>query len=390
MTRDGDDSSQRKRWPSFLLCGLCGGSYQGPDSAPTCTLNSDQRRANQVNRNIEKSLREERERTARDVKLLLLGAGESGKSTIVKQMQIIHRTGYNEEDCLKYKPVVYSNTVQSMVAIIRAMGKLSIPFSSPEKEEAARQFFRLAQDHAERESRDLSEQFWQTIRDLWDDSGIHECYSRSNEYQLNDSAAYYFDSIDRISEPGYIPTEQDILRTRVRTSGIVEIQFSFRRLNFRMFDVGGQRSERKKWIHCFEGVTAIIFCVALSAYDQVLAEDEETNRMHESMQLFESICNNKWFVTTSIILFLNKMDLFEAKIELSPLTKCYPEYAGENTYNEAGRYIQVKFENLNKRKQTKEIYPHFTCATDTTNIQFVFDAVTDVIVKKNLQECGLY
>ena len=84
------------------------------------------------------------------------------------------------------------------------------------------------------------------------------------------------------------------------------------------------------------------------------------------------------------------MDLFEAKIELSPLTKCYPEYAGENTYNEAGRYIQVKFENLNKRKQTKEIYPHFTCATDTTNIQFVFDAVTDVIVKKNLQECGLY
>ena len=47
---------------------------------------------------------------------------------------------------------------------------------------------------------------------------------------------------------------------------------------FRMFDVGGQRSERKKWIHCFEGVTAIIFCVALSGYDLVLAEDEEMNR----------------------------------------------------------------------------------------------------------------
>ena len=45
-----------------------------------------------------------------------------------------------------------------------------------------------------------------------------------------------------------------------------------------MFDVGGQRSERKKWIHCFEGVTAIIFCVALSGYDLVLAEDEEMNR----------------------------------------------------------------------------------------------------------------
>ncbi|KAF1626419.1 Guanine nucleotide-binding protein G(i) subunit alpha-1, partial [Eudyptes filholi] len=106
----------------------------------------------------------------------------------------------------------------------------------------------------------------------------------------------------------------------------------------RMFDVGGQRSERKKWIHCFEGVTAIIFCVALSDYDLVLAEDEEMastlmlkqeiNRMHESMKLFDSICNNKWFTDTSIILFLNKKDLFEEKIKRSPLTICYPEYAG--------------------------------------------------------------
>ena len=95
-----------------------------------------------------------------------------------------------------------------------------------------------------------------------------------------------------------------------------------------MFDVGGQRSERKKWIHCFEGVTAIIFCVALSGYDLVLAEDEEMNRMTESTKLFESICNNKWFVDTSIILFLNKKDLFEEKIRHSPLSVCFPEYKG--------------------------------------------------------------
>ncbi|NXS93212.1 GNAI1 protein, partial [Jacana jacana] len=162
----------------------------------------------------------------------------------------------------------------------------------------------------------------------------------------------------------------------------------------RMFDVGGQRSERKKWIHCFEGVTAIIFCVALSDYDLVLAEDEEMakyegfgsffqlqNRMHESMKLFDSICNNKWFTDTSIILFLNKKDLFEEKIKRSPLTICYPEYAGSNTYEEAAAYIQCQFEDLNKRKDTKEIYTHFTCATDTKNVQFVFDAVTDVIIK---------
>lgn len=64
--------------------------------------------------------------------------------------------------------------------------------------------------------------------------------------------------------------------------------------------------------------------------------------------------------------------------------------SGSNTYEEAAAYIQCQFEDLNRRKDTKEIYTHFTCATDTKNVQFVFDAVTDVIIKHNLKECGLY
>ena len=156
-----------------------------------------------------------------------------------------------------------------------------------------------------------------------------------------------------------------------------------------LFDVGGQRSERKKWIHCFEDVTAIIFCVALSEYDQVLYEDESTNRMHESLRLFDSICNNKWFVNTSIILFLNKKDLFQEKIKRSSLTICFPEYTGPNEFESAAEYIQAQFVAKNK-STAKEIYCHLTCATDTQNVQFVFDAVTDVIITINLKGCGLY
>lgn len=63
---------------------------------------------------------------------------------------------------------------------------------------------------------------------------------------------------------------------------------------------------------------------------------------------------------------------------------------GPNTYEDAAAYIKLKFENQNKQKGTKEIYTHFTCATDTNNIQFVFDAVTDVIIKNNLKDCGLF
>nr|pir probable GTP-binding regulatory protein Gh alpha chain - bovine (fragments) [Bos taurus] len=88
----------------------------------------------------------------------------------------------------------------------------------------------------------------------------------------NDSAAYYLNDLERIAQSDYIPTQQDVLGTRVKTTGIVKTHFTFKDLHFKMFDVGGHGSERKKWIHCFEGVTAIIFCVALSAYDLVLTD----------------------------------------------------------------------------------------------------------------------
>ncbi|XP_065359956.1 G protein alpha i subunit [Calliphora vicina] len=338
-------------------------------------------------KSIDRALREEGERAASEVKLLLLGAGESGKSTIVKQMKIIHESGYSQEECEEYRRVVYSNTIQSLMAIIRAMGHLKIDFADPSKTEIARQFFTYA---SAAEEGILLPELVLLMKKLWSDAGVQQSFSRSREYQLNDSAAYYLNSLDRISQPNYVPTQQDVLRTRVKTTGIVETHFKCKGLYFKMFDVGGQRSERKKWIHCFECVTAIIFCVALSGYDLVLAEDEEMNRMIESLKLFDSICNSKWFVETSIILFLNKKDLFEEKIKRSPLTICFPEYTGSNSFEDAACYIRMKFESLNKRKDQKEIYTHFTCATDTNNVQFVFDAVSDVIIKNNLKECGLF
>lgn len=82
-----------------------------------------------------------------------------------------------------------------------------------------------------------------------------------------------------------------------------------------IFDVGGQRNERKKWIHCFDDVTAVIFVAAISEYDQVLYEESGQNRMYEALDLFDEICNSRWFKDTSMILFLNKKDLFEQKMK---------------------------------------------------------------------------
>lgn len=355
-----------------------------------CATSSEEKRAQEYSKKLDKQLKEDAERAAKDVKLLLLGAGESGKSTIVKQMKIIHQDGYSKEDFVQYRPVVYSNTIQSLGAIIRAMNMLNIQFNDYERyerEQDATRVLEVIQRMKDTEPFDY--QLLSCMKRLWHDSSVQQCFMRSNEYQLNDSAQYFLDQLDRIGSSDFLPSEQDILRTRVKTTGIVEINFSFKNLNFRLFDVGGQRSERKKWIHCFEDVTAIIFCVALSEYDQVLYEDESTNRMHESLRLFDSICNNKWFVNTSIILFLNKKDLFLDKIKRSALTICFPEYTGPNEFDSAAEYIQAQFVAKNK-STAKEIYCHLTCATDTQNVQFVFDAVTDVIITINLKGCGLY
>ncbi|KAF2879625.1 hypothetical protein ILUMI_26538 [Ignelater luminosus] len=326
---------------------------------------------------IYRDLKADGERAASVVKLLLLGEAESGKSTIVKQMKIIYENGYSKEESEQYRSVIYSNTIQSLVAIIRAMERLRLDFADPTCADVAHQFFTRA---SAAEKGELTSELVMLMKKLWSDAGVQLCLSQSREYHLSDSAAYYLNALDRLSLPNYVPTEQDILRTRVRTTGIVETNFSFRDHHFKMIDVGGQRSERKKWIHCFEDVTAIIFCVALSDYDLVLEEDEEMNRMVESMKLFDSICNSKWFMYTSIILFFNKKDLFEEKIIRSPLTICFPEYKGHNTYEEASAYIRMKFENLNKRKDQDVIYSHFTCGTDTNNIEFVFDVVADTVI----------
>ena len=120
------------------------------------------------------------------------------------------------------------------------------------------------------------------VRGLWQDPGVREAVSRSREFQLNDSAVYYFNAIDRMAAAGYMPTDQDILRSRVKTTGITETTFKVGELTYKLFDVGGQRSERKKWIHCFENVTALVFLVSLSEYDQMLYEDESVVSLLDS------------------------------------------------------------------------------------------------------------
>jgi len=346
---------------------------------PGCCAGGDNNpEVEKQNAEINKYLRDEKRKLDKEVKLLLLGAGESGKSTIAKQMKIIHLEGFTTEEKLSYKNIIYNNIIGSMKTLITAAQNFGYTINRQD----------LADTVKGAEVSTFTPDLTDTIKALWKDEGIQQAFARQSEFQLNDSASYYFENLDRIGAKEYVPNEQDVLRSRAKTTGIIETEFVIQKTKFRLVDVGGQRSERKKWMHCFQDVTAVIFCVALSEFDLKLYEDDTTNRMHESLKLFREICNSKWFTDTAVILFLNKKDLFADKIARIDLTVAFPEYTGGKVFDSAVSFVKDKFLAANENPK-KHIYTHVTCATDTDNITVVFNAVKDIILQQILSDTGL-
>ncbi|KAG0378708.1 Guanine nucleotide-binding protein alpha-2 subunit [Mortierella sp. AD032] len=324
-------------------------------------LSVEERDERNISQNIDKGLEEDNRRLKKECKILLLGSGESGKSTIVKQMKVIHQGGYSQEELATYRLTNKANADRILDYRVEA---------DP--------YFTLSADIVN------------AIDSLYHDPITATCMERSSEFYIMDSAPYFFSQVRRLGAEDYTPSVQDVLRARSKTTGISETRFNMGQLSIHMFDVGGQRSERKKWIHCFEAVTSIIFCVALSEYDQVLLEESGQNRMAESLVLFESVINSRWFLRTSIILFMNKIDLFAAKLPKVPLEKFFSDYTGGPDISKAAKYILWRFTQTNRARL--HIYPHMTQATDTLNLFpsiLVFAAVKETILQNALKDSGI-
>lgn len=184
----------------------------------------------------------------------------------------------------------------------------------------------------------------------------------------------------------------------------------------RMFDVGGQRGERRKWIQVFDGITAVIFLVASSEFDMRIREDNETNRLHEALKLFEDVWSSKFLRASGFILFLNKQDVLKEKIERGlRIDKYFPEFENyivgssdgdqNDEFNRARCFVRDKFLDITKKtpdhrkfstgdyvyyenyeNKPRECFWHFTTATDTGNIKKVFDDVHTMIILWNLKD----
>lgn len=202
---------------------------------------------------------------------------------------------------------------------------------------------------------------------------------RANEINISSNYAYFIENAEKLTAPDYVVTPNDLLLCRNKTTGVSELSFRFKTRDFSIIDVGGQRSERRKWIHSFENVNLLLFFTSLSEYDQKLEEDPRVNRMNESLRLFGEIVNSKWFATVPLALILNKRDIFKEKLPQRELKALFPEYEGGPDYDLAIAFIKGRFLSLIKTERT--IFTHVTCATDTNCIGDVFaDLASSILV----------
>lgn len=427
----------------------CFGSSCYGNDYPYYDCPEEARLAKMRNKQITKVLKDYQRQEMKKLKILLLGTGESGKSTITKQMKIIHINGFETSERIEKIKDIRQNIKESIVVILCAMQQLGIELEHSENSAKMEYILNEASD----QSPAITEQFLDYTEELWKDGGVQECYSRSHEYQLIDSAKYFLDNLTEIRQADYIPSDQDILRCRVLTTSIQHIEFEVKDaghpVSFSVFDVGGQQGERKKWIQVFDSVVAILFLADCSSYDQTLREDRTKNRFLEALEIFEQVWKNRFLKNVSILLFMNKMDMLAEKVQkgrhVSCLTDKYPdlfpsyekftpsnseklEFAdayhrpesdgkrrrGSRSGSKSADINQDLIKNavyikhlfmkivkgdivlkpsvqvINKDWHQNHSCEYFyTCAVDTNNIQRVLDGCRTLIIRKHLERFGI-
>jgi len=341
------------------------------------------------NKEIENILKDERKTKESKMKLLLLGTGDAGKSTFAKQMKVIHKEGFTKPELEKFKDILRENCLQAMQKILAACKDWDLEVSKK---------YRPLHDLV-LNATELNEEVALAVQELWKTKSVLQAFDRNNELQLPGGASglpYYVEHACRFAGADYLPTQDDVIRAKLRTTGITEVVFQVGSTEFTMVDVGGQRSERRKWLHCFVDVSAVIFLVAINEYDMVLEEDNRTNRMEESLKLFQKLTGSQWFEETSFILFLNKSDLFRDKIQKRPLKDFFEDYeqfvqgldnaAALDDFDKSCEYIKAQYvEAFNGAR----LYPFVTCAIDTKNCEKIFAAVRDTVISLALAGAGL-
>lgn len=380
-------------------------------------------------RSIENQLEADKEKQLNELTLLLLGSACSGKSTFVKQLRIHYGDGFPDEERMQFINQIHDNISGAANKIIACMKESPIQFDNDNLQMQADDFqirnpltdytemvttvqsaeditpTKGAQCHLTMQCTMLCERFsylnlkckelsaadQKLLLSFWDDLAFQKCYARLLSMAccpktLTPQDVYFCCHMKRILSENYVPTHQDILQVRQPTMGVTEHQFNVDDFIYRVIDVAGQKSQRKKWIHLFENVTVIVFFVALSAFDEKLEEDNQLNSLDDSLQTFHEISYNQYLDKTDFLLFLNKYDLFTEKLKTVKFKTFFRNYEGENSPESCTKYIRELFHQ--RRPGHKQVFTHVLCATDVSLMGGILSQVLNIVAEINFRKTG--
>ncbi|KIK60242.1 hypothetical protein GYMLUDRAFT_244671 [Collybiopsis luxurians FD-317 M1] len=346
------------------------------------------------NNEIEVQLKRDRWISKNEIHILVMGGGVSGSAAALNKMIVLDchmKQRYNDQATVtvSFKERIFTTLVRAMLTLLDAMTRMSINLSWRNRAHIAT----LRSLPLDIEVAILSQDIIDPIRSLWKDPAVQEFIHEFQAISLNQPSNYFLDSLDRISSFNYVPTYQDIalcgdiMGDKAKT--VIEVAFKIGELTYKFFHIGVQHLAKKKWISSFENVTAVVFVVNMSEYDEVLYEDQTMNRMQEALSLFDSICNSRWFSKTAIILMMNEGDLLQEKLRRSPLDYHFPDYTGGDNYDAACEYLLHRFVSLNQNAATKQIYAYYESDDIEITLKFILGAIQDILLQLHLKECGL-
>ena len=333
------------------------------------------RRARNQSEHIERKLQLSEAESRLHLKILLLGAGESGKTTVVKQLGFIHKTALSVDERKTYISVLHENTIQSMLLLIDAAQRAGSDLTT--HREAIDRVLKLPLPLR------LTAEAVKDIQTLW-----HECPSMSEMWEQRSSfwilecAPFFLEQCHRFIAPDYVPNEEDVIMARKRTTGVQTTEFDYATVHWSIVDVGGQRTERRKWLHCLDNVNAIIYVSNLASYARVLFEDGKVKGMDEDLELFQETAGQGFFDRVPVFLLLNKKDLFEQLLKSKPLTECFPKYNGDGGLMDSTQFIARQFENrLPGEKNLAQI--HCIASRLKADVRCAFDDIKRELLRRN-------
>jgi len=234
---------------------------------------------------------------------------------------------------------------------------------------------------------------------LWNDDWIRGRLIE-RRVRVQESSGFYLNEIERITAKNYTPTDEDVLKARLKTVGVIEHQFTISMgpmrgvSNWIIYDVGGARNQRHAWAPYFQDVTSIIFLAPISAFDQVLTEDPRINRLEDSLLLWRGIVSNKLLEGVPIVIFLNKCDLLREKLEAGVQLKNHLITYGDrpNDYESVAKYLRNKFGAMHKQHTTnpdRQLFIHYTAVIDKEKTAEIIANVREAVLRLNLKNLKL-